>query len=237
MWSMKNTYRTDNDRVLIKIPLYCREEHDPSFLETQIDTADLPLVSAPNCTWSANPAAAPAGKFYANAKIKDPLAGRFKTVLMHRLIMGDPRLPNGTAIEVHHADNDGLNNRRYNITPTNHQGNLRARSPNRDWSLYDFSVDRAVLFKRFVAIGNDIGKQFDIGRAQMWNIRNNIIDSKASQAYWRAVCEAFPDLFWREQKEAPWIFGPGIYKTVLGLVGESKQGGQPTRLRRDKAAF
>lgn len=106
-----------------------------------MELADLPALQAISCTWYANPADKK-GKFYANAKVWNKTTQKTRTVLMHRLLMGEPRLDsNGTAIEVHHKDNDGLNNRRStNLRTLTHQANLHEAWPQQPPAYWDKKI-------------------------------------------------------------------------------------------------
>jgi hypothetical protein len=81
--------------------------------EAVIDAADAPLVSAHN--WYA--LHTPSGKIYAARTVK--VDGRYRAVLMHRLIVDA-----ADDVEVDHHDVDGLNNRRANLRECTHQQNM-----------------------------------------------------------------------------------------------------------------
>src|ERR1700678_3168581 len=164
---MKNAYRTDGNVVYIKVATAKRLHGEyPEFLETQIDLANLDMLLHHGVqTWYAHPAKAPKGKFYVWGKewvqIHPDLPLRKSvTRMLHRVLMGDPRNKSGKAIEIHHIDNDGLNNRRENMERKSHKGNLRAHWPERNWVAYDENLDRIAVFKKLVEIGEDIRSQF-----------------------------------------------------------------------------
>lgn len=59
------------------------------------------------------------GKWYAAAQVKRD--GKWKTIYMHRLIMGEP-----PGLKVDHRDGDGFNNRRSNLRAATHAQNIQA---------------------------------------------------------------------------------------------------------------
>lgn len=190
---MRNTYTVDGDRVLIQVapPKRMQPEY-PAYLDAQVDLKDLPKLLEIRTRWYAHPARAPKGKFYVLGK----LTGR--TIMMHRIIAGEPDC------EVHHEDNDGLNNRRKNLWYMNHRQNMRARQPKKDWDAHDANKARIAVFKRLVAIGAEIQAEFGITRQAAWNIRKgNSRRSPAAKAYWKRVCADMPQVF--KTDIFPWI--------------------------------
>jgi hypothetical protein len=208
---MKNTYRIDRNVVYIKIATAKRLHGEyPEFLETLIDADDLDMLLHHGVqTWYAHPAKAPKDKFYVWGKEYLPDLKKSSTKMLHRVLMGDPRNKSGKAIEIHHIDNDGLNNRHENMERKSHKGNLRAHWPEtRNWVAYDENLDRIAVFKKLVKIGEDIRSQFELTRQQLWKIRTGkTLASTAAKAYWYAVLAAYPQLFAREWRVTPWKVG------------------------------
>ena len=174
---MKNPYELENGvaKIYVRIPPSMRAEYD-GWVFALVDVGDIGLLAGINCTWYANPARAPRGKFYVTAKRKG------HTILMHRIIMGEP---DG---EVHHIDNDGLNNKRSNLVAMTHQENIRARWPDRDWVDIDAEVRRIQGSKRLIAIGNQLQVELGLTRQALWKIRTGkTLTSDAAMEYWRRV--------------------------------------------------
>jgi hypothetical protein len=109
---MKNGYRLIDEKT-VAMTVSWKDQ----ILECIFDRADLSLVGSADARWRAQPAKAPEGKFYVFAKV--PSAnGRRMTLGIHQWIMGS----NGD-MDIHHKDNDGLNNRRENLEFVSHRYN------------------------------------------------------------------------------------------------------------------
>jgi hypothetical protein len=76
------------------------------------DDADYPLLG--DYSWYVCKTAN--GRFYAHARVR----GTEKRVSMHRLLMNPP-----PELVVHHKNNDGLDNRRFNLQVTTQRVNIR----------------------------------------------------------------------------------------------------------------
>lgn len=184
---MKNRFRVEGDTAFIRLNSLAATRT----IEAAVDVADLPLLTAINCTWRAYPARAPIGKFYATAKRYDPETSKSKTILMHRVIAGE-----ATPYDVHHYDNDGLNNRRSNLSACTHKENLRARQPEKDWPAYDESEERLRITREIMEISRDIQAHHGISRQQMFAIRKGRVRSgPARTEFWATIRERLPDLF------------------------------------------
>lgn len=85
--------------------------------EAVIDAADVPLVEGYN--WSA--VVCP-NAVYAAHKLPKDQQGNARTILMHRVIMGDPK-----GLYVDHVDRDALNNRRHNLRTATRSQNQHNR--------------------------------------------------------------------------------------------------------------
>lgn len=87
----------------------------------RVDAQDLDYVILFG-RWHSAPAKAPAGKFYVFTK-NAMNSGRRTTIAIHTVIAKpEPEL------EVHHKDNDGLNNKRENLVICNHVHNQREQT-------------------------------------------------------------------------------------------------------------
>lgn len=89
--------------------------------EAVIDAADVPLVGQYNWCAAVKP-------HTVYARRTDGSTGKERTVLLHRVLMGEP-----DGLEVDHRDGDGLNNRRDNLrvaTNAQNQHNQRTRNDN-----------------------------------------------------------------------------------------------------------
>jgi hypothetical protein len=137
-----------------------------------IDAGDIALVLPLRGTWSTKIARADATKWYAIGKQWRSDLHRCETVLMHRWIMNatDP------SKHVHHIDNDGLNNRRSNLSVVTPKQNSRAIQ-DRDWDQKDKALEIAELYRRERRIARQVQEQFGITRMQMHNIRSGDIGS------------------------------------------------------------
>lgn len=172
MSTMKNEYMVVGDAVEITLhrfglPHLC-----------YVDLADLPKLMTRRVTWVPNPARNSTTKFYAQCKL-----GTNKTVLMHRFIMDAP-----IGSEVHHIDNDGLNNRRSsNLKFLTHQGNLRERWPGRDWSGLELKRSLAAEYREERDIASRVQSENGITRQQMWKVRMAPTSSRVSLAYLDAI--------------------------------------------------
>lgn len=199
---MKNHYEI-NQAGDVAIEVWCVNQKLHAF----VDQRDLPLVYSLPVRWYASPARAPRDKYYVFAKLRT--IKPVKTISMHRVIMGDPQ-----GMDVHHVDNDGLNNRLSNLEVITHRENIRARRPDHDyWEEYDrteaIESERIAVFKKLVEIGKDIATDGDLTRQQMFRIRNHMLTSKSAKAYWMRVAREMPDLFKSDaEREQPWITGP-----------------------------
>src|SRR5579863_391077 len=139
-----------------------------------IDISDLETVDNVSTTWYPHPATAPEGKFYVVGKVWDAAAGRSRTTMLHRVIMGvtDP------LVEVHHRDNDGLNNRRSNLWTMMHRENLRERFPGRDWAAFDAKRRYDQLYRTERRIANGLAAKYGVTRQYLWMIRmGRVIDA------------------------------------------------------------
>jgi hypothetical protein len=148
--------------------------------ECWIDTADLALVDI-GVTWYAQPAKAPAGKWYATAKRNG------HTILMHRVILGvtDPH------VQVDHRDNDGLNNIRDNLRTCTHKQNQRFRQPWKDWDAYDERKELDAEYRQERSIARQVALTYDLTRQALWKIRLDAsVISPASQEYRAAIAAA-----------------------------------------------
>ncbi len=98
---MKNEYeiRGDVTAVILK-------DRDGNRYEALIDTVDLPLVDSFPFTWHL---AKRRHTTYAMGNYRRE--GRYFPVLMHRLIVPD------TTLEIDHINQNGLDNRRFNLRP------------------------------------------------------------------------------------------------------------------------
>lgn len=169
---MNNNYEVRGQEVWIE--LNRRGEK----MYTIIDLADLATAMTLNGTWYPNPARAPKGKFYANGKHYDRIEKGTKTLQLHRVIFGEP------GYEVHHKDNDGLNNRRSNFDHLTHIENMREQWPDRDWTALDTNLARAEEYRKERDIARAIQSQFELTRQALWCIRNGKTrGSKAALAY------------------------------------------------------
>jgi len=197
----RNFFETNGETITID--LWCAQ---CGWLKTIIDSEDLSKLSKLRCTWRANPARkSQHKKHYATGKRNG------KTILMHRIIMNEPKAVNGTPIEVHHGDNDGLNNKRSNLSNIKHIDNMRERFPQRNWVAYDENLKRIEVFKTIVKIGESIREHFALTRQQLWKIRTGgTLASKAAKAYWNAVQASYPQLFPHEHRSTPWTIGAAV---------------------------
>jgi hypothetical protein len=168
---MKNTYTMVGDEVLIAV----RYRGEPMICH--VDAADLEWLMTRQVTWHVNRARE--GKWYVQCK----MGGR--TVLMHRFVM---RAPKGS--EVHHRDNDGLNNRRENLEFLTHQSNIREQWPGRDWREYDAKKRLMQEYRTERAIAAAVEREFHVCRQAVWKVRvGETLDGELADAYWNR-CKA-----------------------------------------------
>lgn len=147
-----------------------------------VDAADIAKLLTLPVTWYPNPARKSTTKFYAQAKVGN------STVLMHRFLMDAPKHS-----EVHHVDNNGLNNcRSSNLRFLDHQGNMRERWPTRDWTAYDATTSLGSQYRKERSIAAAVQLEFKIGRQALWKIRRQSVPgrSPASQKYHTMITEA-----------------------------------------------
>lgn len=157
--NMRNAYTELNGVFVIPV------EHKGMRYECRIDAADLPRACAFPGTWAAHPASAPKGKFYVTGKAYAG-HGKSRTVMFHRWLL-EP----SSKVEVHHADNDGLNNTRGNLSLKNHRDNLRERWPGRDWTDRDRRRALRAEHAKERKIGAKIAAQHNLSRVGMFKIR------------------------------------------------------------------
>lgn len=185
MYSMKNAYEVDGDRVIVQVLEYKAQ----IFHRCLIDLADLPVVSRIAGAWYANQVRGKQMKWYALAKVWDKEAQTSRTVIMHRMILGltDPD------IEADHRDNDGLNNQRENLRPCSHRENIRFRWPDKDWEAHDRVLQRRIDQRGDRAAAKVIQERFGLTRNGMWNIRTGRTrTSPAALAYQEFIASQNP---------------------------------------------
>jgi hypothetical protein len=153
-----------------------------------IDTADVPLLDALHTTWHVNYARGSQTKMYAMGKQWHSETKTMTALMLHRVLLGlaDP------LVEIDHRDNDGLNNRRFNLRACTHQENLRFRFPDRDWAAIDAREKFADEYREERRIAADVQRAFQLTRAALWKIRSTAGPgrSPASHAYHAATAAA-----------------------------------------------
>lgn len=175
---MKNRYEVDGDTVRIDL-----RSSRHGWKICLIDLIDLPTLLALNGTWLAIPARKSETKFYAQAKRR--VDGKSHSIFMHRILCGEPK-----GVDVHHKDNDGLNNKRGNLEDLTHQGNIRERWPGKDWVEHDRRKTLAEEYRQERDIARQVQSEFELTRTGVWKIRNGSTrKSKATLAYLSA-CQA-----------------------------------------------
>ena len=144
-----------------------------------------------NTTWYANAARKSKTKWYVQARVYNRETRKSTTVMLHRIILGltDP------AIEAHHKDNDGLNNRRRNLEPLTHIQNLRAGRKHSKrcgltWDKIDEGRKLAIEYRLERQIAATVATVFDVTRIHMYRIRNGQAQSSPAKAYRAAVALA-----------------------------------------------
>jgi hypothetical protein len=160
---MKNHYEVRGDLTVI----FLRCSRFKTWHECQIDTADLPTLMAINNTWSAHLARKSLTKRYALGKIYDAGVSRCFTVLMHRVLCGSKE-----GCELHHKDNDGLNNRRGNLEQLSHRENMRERKPSKNWQELDRRRVIADEYRLERDIARKVQADFNLCRQALWKIRS-----------------------------------------------------------------
>ena len=186
-WDVTNRYITSGDVTRIELI------RKGVAMLTEIDTRDLPIADSFAGTWYANPARKSSVKFYVNGKIGN------KTILLHRLLCGNP------VDDVHHKDNDGLNNRRSsNLVPLTHLENARERFPGRDWAKLDANRQLASEYRQERAIAREIARKYGLSRQAIWRIRNGArADGDAAREYLSRVNDAFVRTLAQMQADRP----------------------------------
>src|SRR5271166_944942 len=161
---MKNLFYQRGPDVVIEVWDYvagCKRD-------CWIDAVDLAAAATLKGAWYANPARKSTSKWYVNGKIYDSATKKCKTVMLHRLLLG----VSDESTEVHHKDNDGLNNRRSNLEPVGHRRNMRERFPNKDWAAHDARIDlRNVRAKRNAAF-RSVRESTGYSRQTIWSVYN-----------------------------------------------------------------
>jgi hypothetical protein len=146
-----------------------------------VDTADLPLLETHKVQWYAQPAKAPAGKYYVWTKFWDRDAQRNRTVALHRFIMGEP-----PGMDVHHVDNNGLNCRRSNLEICTHKENKRKSARPRDWDAFDQAQERRRLRSLELKRVRQVVQSTGYSRAYVWKVRRGMATNQAIQ---EALCQ------------------------------------------------
>jgi hypothetical protein len=120
--SLKNHYEVNRETCEAAVWLHRK---DGTIWGCRIDLEDLPLVSSVPNTWHASWDAG-SQTFYAVHNGRH--CGKQRTVLMHRLVMGEP-----AGMEIDHGNHHGLDNRKQNLTITTRRGNaLNRQGANRN---------------------------------------------------------------------------------------------------------
>lgn len=182
---MQNTYTVQGN--VARIAVWSRA--DNRLLETVIDKADLAYIlrAYPSALWEAVPAKTPPGKRYVQARVWWKSDKRLQTVMFHRLILREP----DPEFDVHHKDNDGLNNRRSNLELLTHKENLRKRRPHGNWEEYDRKRVLAAEYRTERKIANRLAAEYGITRQQMYRLRMDPnAQSPAAIAYRAAIKQA-----------------------------------------------
>lgn len=180
---MTNRYEIQGDTL----KLYVWDYHAKRNRVAILDAADYDLVACGATFWHAYPARQSSRKWYVAAKVWFPELKQIRTRLLHRWLLG----LTDRKVEVHHIDNDGLNNRRSNLRPCTHQQNLRFRQANRKWTELD---ERRAIGKEYRAeraIAREVAIVHKMGRQGLWKIRTQPkIQSAAARAYHQALAAA-----------------------------------------------
>lgn len=144
-----------------------------------IDLVDIPKITELGLHWRLSPAKAPEGKYYVQSRKQG------KVILLHRVILGltDP------AIEGHHINNDGTDNRRCNLEAVSHINNHRARKPNADWNEYDRVKAASLEYATERKIADELGKRFGVSRAMLYKVRRGI-GGRKTRAEYEKLCLA-----------------------------------------------
>lgn len=189
MSSMKNRYEVRELDVLIHL-----RSSDGLWHECLADASDLPKLMGLNVTWRAEYARKSKAKLYAFTKHRD------RTVSMHRFLMDNPEN------EVHHKDNNGLNNRRStNLETLTHVQNMRERyaphwSP--EWQQLEALEALADDYRKERAIALQVQKDHGLTRQALWNIRNGVTSRSSAVGDYEARVKAANTLTLYQLKQA-----------------------------------
>jgi len=142
-----------------------------------VDTADVEMLST--FTWS--PLRRP-HTTYAKTRVKD-LDGQWRTVLMHRLLLGEP------ASDVDHRNHNGLDNRRANLRLASRGQNLAAARPRGRFK----GVQRANSRNGWTARGQHNGVAHHLGTFATEEEAARAYDAWASVAHGEFAFLNFPN--------------------------------------------
>jgi hypothetical protein len=164
---MRNRYDIQGDTTLICVYYHSNDLKYGRPMAVAVDTADLPKLLEKRCTWYANPARKSRTKFYAQAKFYDSATKKTRSVSMHRFLMDEP-----PGLDVHHVDNDGLNNRRRNLEPCAHIDNQRKhRQDPAYWEAVDAEKYRRAKRRRELAAVRKTVASTGFTRQYVWMVR------------------------------------------------------------------
>lgn len=226
---MKNRYTVEGSCLWIEMWGWRKKKGGREKLRCAVSMRDFERVNSIPGTWYAMEAKAPAGKFYAQAKVWDKEAQRSNTVLMHRFILRPPR-----GMDTHHVDNDGLNNRRENLEIVTHAANLRAHKPVLYWDAVDAKRAKRAENAKVLAACREIRRRTGLSRQMIWAVREGKKTSRFLEPLLRQYGllpalpeEAVPSMVPRRPIKAVVPFARHIPCSVCGVVRCTEPHGGP----------
>ena len=160
---MRNKYTVVNNVARIKISA----SDSTDVLLCLVDVTDL--VKLQSCgvgTWYGNRSKSKRRNYYVTGKLYNQWTRKSRTVLLHRILMVDEHSP----MDVHHMNNDGLDNRRQNLAVITHRDNVRAQWPHQQWIEWDKAEEASCIRSRELEAMRMTRKQLNVTRCWVWKM-------------------------------------------------------------------
>ena len=130
---------------------------------------EVDLVKLAECgvrTWYGNRSKSVRRNYYVTGKLYNQWTRKTRTVLLHRILMVDEHSP----MDVHHLNNDGLDNRRQNLAVVTHRDNMRAQWPHQQWIEWDKAEEASRIRSRELEAMRMARKELKVSRQYVWRM-------------------------------------------------------------------
>ena len=181
---MRNQYAIRQDKRGKYAAILVHHHGTSNWYECLVDLPDLERLLSLRTTWYANPARKSKTRFYVQARLW--AGGEDKTVMIHRFILSATR-----GYEVHHEDNNPLNNRRYNIEQlTKSEHEIKHHSHREGYRDEYLARPLTAEYRTERLIAKQVQAEFDLCRQQVWRIRTGRTSGTLSAAKYHTLLSA-----------------------------------------------